>query len=40
MIHTQTPSPARHSAILLFVLGEADAFTPQTGARPVSDMIG
>jgi hypothetical protein len=40
---TIEPVELQHSAILRFVLGEypvPDAFTPQTGARPVSDMIG
>ena len=42
----QMPKLARHmqhAAILHFVLGEypvPDAFTPMTGARPLTDVIG
>ena len=40
---TIEPVELQHSAILNFLLGQypvPNAFTPQTGARPVSDMIG
>jgi len=40
---TIEPVELQHAAILRFVLGQypvPDAFTPQTGARPVSDQIG
>jgi hypothetical protein len=40
---TIEPVELQHAAILNFLLGQypvPNSFTPQTGARPVSDMIG